>query len=44
MSDMVQIRSVKQYFNEFIVNGLKGKEKVQEIDLIDIKINAEQVV
>ena len=37
MSDMVQIRSVKHYFNEFIVEGLKGKTKVQEIDLIDIK-------
>lgn len=37
MTEMVQIRSVKQYFNEFIVTGLKGKTKVQEVDLIDIK-------
>lgn len=37
MSDMVQIRSVKHYFNEFIVEGLKGKSKVQEVDLIEIK-------
>lgn len=35
--EMVQIRSVKNYFNEFIVNGLKGKTSVQEVDLIDIK-------
>lgn len=34
---MVQIRSVKNYFNEFIVKGLEGKTKVQEVDLIDIK-------
>lgn len=39
MSDMVQIRSVKHYFNEFIVEGLKGKTRVQEVDLIDIKRN-----
>lgn len=37
MSDMVKIRSVKHYFNEFIVEGLKGKTKIQEVDLIDIK-------
>lgn len=37
MSDMVQIRSVKHYFNEFVVEGLKGKNNVQEIDLIGIK-------
>jgi hypothetical protein len=37
MSDMVQIRSVKHYFNEFIVEGLKGKTNIQEIDLIGIK-------
>lgn len=37
MTEMVQIRSVKQYFNEFIVGGLKGISKIQEIDLIRIK-------
>lgn len=37
MSDMVQIRSVKHYFNEFVVEGLKGKTNIQEIDLIGIK-------
>ena len=37
MSDMVQIRSVKQYFNDFIVKELKGKEKVDQTDLIPIK-------
>lgn len=37
MSDMVQIRSVKQYFNDFIVANLKGKEKVDQTDLIPIK-------
>lgn len=37
MTEMVQIRSVKQYFNEFIVGGLKGNQKIQEIDLIRIK-------
>ena len=36
-AEMVTIRSVKNYFNEFIVDGLKGKTKVQEVDLIDIK-------
>lgn len=36
-SEMVPIRSVKQYFNEFIVKGLEGKTKVQEIDMIDIR-------
>ena len=36
-SEMVQIRSVKHYFNEFIVKGLKGKTNIQEVDLIDIK-------
>lgn len=34
---MVQTPSVKYYFNHYIVEGLKGKEKIQEIDLIDIK-------
>ena len=37
MSEMVQIRSVKQYFNDFIVKGLEGKTKVVELDLIPIK-------
>ena len=37
MNQMVQIRSVKQYFNEFIVEGLKDKTKVQEVDMITIK-------
>lgn len=37
MSDMVQIRSVKQYFNDFIVEGLKGLKNIKERDLIDIK-------
>lgn len=35
--EMLPIRSVKHYFNEFIVKGLKGKTKVQEVDMIDIK-------
>lgn len=37
MNEMVQIRSVKQYFNDYIVKGLEGKEKVAEIDLVPIK-------
>lgn len=37
MAEMIQIRTVKQYFNEFIVERLKGKEKVGPIDLIPIK-------
>lgn len=36
-NELVTIRSVKHYFNEFIVEGLKGKEKIQEVDLIEIK-------
>lgn len=35
--EMLPIRSVKHYFNEFIVEGLKDKKSIQEIDLIDIK-------
>ena len=35
--EMLTIRSVKQYFNEFIVGGLKDKTNIQEIDLINIK-------
>ena len=37
MGEMVPIRSVKQYFNEFIVERLKGKTKVDTTDLIPIK-------
>ena len=37
MTEMVQIRSVKQYFNDFVVKGLEGKEKVNQVDLIPIK-------
>lgn len=37
MSEMVQIRSVKQYFNEFIVSGLKGLAKITQFDLARVK-------
>lgn len=37
MNEMIQIRSVKQYFNDFIVEGLKGISKPRETDLIPIK-------
>lgn len=37
MNEMVQVPSVKQYFNTYIVEGLKGKDKVQELDLLKIK-------
>lgn len=37
MNEMVRIRSVKQYFQDFLVEGLKGKTKVQEIDILPIK-------
>ena len=37
MNEMVQVPSVKQYFNTYIVEGLKGKDKVQEMDLLKIK-------
>lgn len=37
MNEMLPIRSVKQYFNEFIVKGLEGKQKVDQVDLIPIK-------
>lgn len=37
MAEMVQIRSVKQYFNEFIVESLKGKAKIDQMDLIRVK-------
>ena len=37
MQQMVQIRTVKQYFNEYIVENLKGKTKVSEVDLIPIR-------
>ncbi len=33
----IRIRSVKQYFNDFIVEGLKDLTKINEIDLIRIK-------
>lgn len=35
--EMLPIRSVKHYFNEFLVEGLKGKTSVQEIDILSIK-------
>ena len=37
MNEMVQIRSVKQYFNDFIVADLKDKKSASEVDLITIK-------
>jgi len=37
MGEMVQIRSVKQYFNDYIVAGLKDVEKPTELDLIRVK-------
>ena len=37
MNEMIQIRSVKQYFNDFIVEGLKGISKPQASDLVPIK-------
>jgi hypothetical protein len=37
MNEMIQIRSVKQYFNDFIVEELKGLKKVREVDLIPVK-------
>lgn len=37
MNEMVQVPSVKQYFNTYIVEGLKGKNKIQEVDLLKIK-------
>lgn len=37
MNEMLPIRSVKQYFNDFIVKGLEGKQKVDQVDLIPIK-------
>ena len=37
MNEMVQIRSVKQYFQDFIVEPLKDKKSIQEINLIPIK-------
>jgi len=35
--EMLPIRSVKHYYNEFIVEELKDVSKVEEIDLIRIK-------
>ena len=37
MNEMVQIRSVKQYFNDFIVKGLEGVQNIREHDMIRIK-------
>lgn len=34
---MLQIPSVKHYFNQYIYEPLKDKKNIQEIDLIDIK-------
>ncbi|MDT3386720.1 MAG: hypothetical protein LIR46_03000 [Bacteroidota bacterium] len=36
-NEMVQIRTVKQYFKDFIVEGLKDKTKITDLDLYDIK-------
>lgn len=33
----IRIRTVKQYINDFLVEGLKGKAKVTEMDLIPVK-------
>jgi len=35
--NMVQIRSVKQYFNDFLVEGLKHSDKVSASDVLMIK-------
>lgn len=35
--EMLPIRSVKHYFNEFVVESLKNKTNIQEVDLIEIK-------
>ena len=37
MNDMVQIRSVKQYFNDFLVEGLKNNTHISESDVLMIK-------
>ena len=34
---MVQIRSVKQYFNDFLVEGLKNNKNITQSDIIMIK-------
>lgn len=34
---MIQIRSVKQYFNDFIVEGLKNNKSISESDVLMIK-------
>lgn len=36
-NEMVQIRTVKQYFKDFVVDGLKDKTKITDLDLYDIK-------
>ena len=37
MSDFIQIRSVKQYFNDFIVEGLKNNQNISQSDILMIK-------
>lgn len=37
MGDFIQIRSVKQYFNDFIVEGLKHNEHPSTSDIVMIK-------
>lgn len=37
MNEMVQIRSVKQYFNDFLVEGLKNTTHPSESDVLMIK-------
>ena len=37
MTEMVQVPSVKQYFNTYIVEPLKDNKNIQELDLLKIK-------
>lgn len=37
MGDFIQIRSVKQYFNDFLVEGLKKRKNVTQSDVLMIK-------
>lgn len=37
MNEMVQVPSVKQYFNTYIVEPLKDKKNIQELDLLKVK-------
>lgn len=37
MTEIIQVPSVKQYFNTYIVEPLKDKKNIQELDLLKIK-------